>query len=144
MRTSGVGRSNWSSAPERILAHRLVLTECLPTNGLMTVNALVLSIQCTPLLQQAPPSTGRPYILESLVQANCDPYHFGRPPKSPLIETALRNDLVTIQLLVAWRAHVNLQARGIGNHLYCHWGQLLDVAKNALSSCYSNTTQTHN
>ena len=64
------------------------------------------------MLQQAPPSTGMPCILESLLQANCDPNHFGYPPKSPLNEAILRNNVDTVQLLVDWRANVNLQARG--------------------------------
>ena len=96
----------------RILAHGLVLTECLPTNGHMTINPLVWSIQSTPMLQQSLPSTGMPCILESLLQANCDPNHFGHPPKSPLNEAVLRNNVATVQLLVEWRANVNLQARG--------------------------------
>ena len=46
----------------RILAHGLVLIECRPTSGLMTINPLVLSIQSTSLAPQEPPSTGRPCI----------------------------------------------------------------------------------
>ena len=129
----------------RILSHGLLLTGCLPTNGLMTVNPLVLSIQSTSLAQQKPPSTGRPCILESLLQANCDPNHFGHPPKSPLIEAALRNDLPTIQLLVVWRADVNLQARGSPLPLVFAVKQqrldmvkcLLDLRANPTVSCYS-------
>ena len=40
------------------------------------------------------------------------PNHFGHPPKSPLNEAVLRNNVATVQLLVEWRANVNLQARG--------------------------------
>ena len=115
MPTSGLGEAICHQLPRevwRILSHGLLLTECLPTSGLMTVNPLALCIQSTSLVQQPPPSTGRPSILESLLQANCDPNHFGHPPKPPLIEAALRNDLPTIRLLVAWRANVKLQARG--------------------------------
>ena len=50
----------------RILAHGLVLTECLPY-GHMTINPLVRSIQSTPMLPQSPPSTGMPCILGSLL-----------------------------------------------------------------------------
>ena len=96
----------------RILAHGLVLTECLPLHGRMTVNPLVLSIQNSPMLQETPHSTGMPCILESLLQANCDPNDFGHPPKSPLNEAVLRNNLVMVKLLVGGRANVNLQARG--------------------------------
>ena len=96
----------------RILAHGLVLTECLPLHGRMTVNPLVLSIQNSPMLQETPHSTGMPCIVESLLQANCDPNDFGHPPKSPLNEAVLRNNLGMVKLLVGGRANVNLQARG--------------------------------
>ena len=96
----------------RILSHGLLLTECLPTSGIMTVNPLTLYLQSRSLMKQPPPSTGNPCILESLLQANCDPNHFGHPPKPPLLEAARRNDLPTIRVLVSWRANVNLQARG--------------------------------
>ena len=100
----------------------------------------------TSLVQQPPPSTGRPCILESLLQANCDPNHLGHPPKPPLLEAALRNDLPTIRLLVAWRANVNLQARG--NELPLVFAIkhqrpdmvkcLLELRANPTLSCYSN------
>ena len=64
------------------------------------------------MLQEAPSSTGMPCIVESLLQANCDPNHFGHPPKSPLNEAVLRNSVATVKLLVGGRANVNLQARG--------------------------------
>ena len=64
------------------------------------------------MLQEAPPSTGMPSILESLLQANCDPNHFGHPPKSPLNEAVLRNSVATVRLLIEGRANCNLQARG--------------------------------
>ena len=54
----------------RILSHGLLLTECLPTNGLMTVNLLALCILSTSLVQQPPPSTGRPCISFSLQAGN--------------------------------------------------------------------------
>ena len=60
-----------------------------------------------------------PGIVESLPQANCDPNHFGHPPKSPLNEAVLRNSLATVRLLVGWRANVNLQARGNDLPLSC-------------------------
>ena len=112
----------------------------------MTVNPLTLCIQSTPLVQQPPPSTGRPCILESLLQANCDPNHFGHPPKPPLLEAALRNDLPTIRLLVAGRANVNLQARGNELPLVFAVKQqrpdmvrcLLELRANPTLSCYSN------
>ena len=131
----------------RILAHGLVLTECLPINGRMTINPLALSIQSAPLLQEAPPSTGMPGILESLLQANCDPNHFGHPPKSPLNEAVLRNSLATVRLLVGWRANVNLQARGNDLPLVFAVKQqrpemvkcLLELRANPTVTCYSPT-----
>ena len=60
------------------------------------------------MLQEAPPSTVMPGILERLLHANCDPNHFGHPPKSPLNEAVLRNNVAKV---VRWRANVNLQAR---------------------------------
>ena len=96
----------------RIPAHGLVLTECLPTIGRMTINPLTLAIQSAPMLLEAPCRTGMPNILESLLQANCDPNHFGHPPKSPLNEAVLRNSVATVRLLIEGRANANLQARG--------------------------------
>ena len=131
----------------RILAHGLVLTECLPINGRMTINPLVLSIQSAPMFHEAPPSTGMPGILESLLQANCDPNHFGHPPKSPLNEAVLRNSLATVRLLAGWRANVNLQARGNDLPLACAVRQqrpemvkcLLELRANPMVTCYSPT-----
>ena len=51
-------------------------------------------------------------VLESLLQANCDPNHFGHPPKSPAAEAALRNDEKAVELLVHWTGDLNLQVRG--------------------------------
>ena len=129
----------------RILAHGLVLTECLPLHGRMTINPLVLSIQNAPMLQETPPSTGRPCIVESLLQANCDPNHFGHPPKSPLNEAVLRNSLSMVRMLVGWRANVNLQARGSDLPLTCAVRQqrpemvkcLLDFRANPTVTCYT-------
>ena len=128
----------------RILAHGLLLTECLPTSGSMTVNPLTLHLQSRSPLQ-LPPNTGNLCILESLLQANCDPNQFGHPPKPPLLEAARRNDLPTIRLLVAWRANVNLQARG--NELPLVFAAkhnrpemvkcLLELRANPTASCYS-------
>ena len=131
----------------RILAHGLVLTECLPINGRMTINPLVLSIQSAPMFQETPPSTGMPGIVESLLQANCDPNHFGHPPKSPLNEAVLRNNLAMVRLLVGWRANVNLQARGNDLPLSCAVRQqrpemvrcLLELRANPTVTCYSPT-----
>ena len=61
------------------------------------------------------------------------------------MEGALRNDLPTIQLLVAWRADVNLQARGSDLPLVFAVKQqrpemvkcLLDLRANPTVSCYS-------
>ena len=131
----------------RILAHGLVLTECLPIHGRMTINPLVLSIQSAPMFQETPPSTGMPGIVESLLQANCDPNHFGHPPKSPLNEAVLRNNLAMVRLLVGWRANVNLQARGNDLPLSCAVRQqrpemvrcLLELRANPTVTCYSPT-----
>ena len=131
----------------RILAHGLVLTECLPTNGRMTINPLVWSIQNAPMLREAPSSTGMPCILESLLQANCDPNHFGHPPKSPLNEAVLRNSVSTVKLLVGGRANVNLQARGNDLPLIFAVKQqrpemvkcLLELRADPTVSCYSPT-----
>ena len=80
------------------------------------------------------------------MQANCDPNHFGHPPKPPLIEAALRNDLPIIRLLVAWRANVNLQARGnelplvfaVKHHRPDMVKCLLELRANPTLSCYSH------
>ena len=124
----------------RILAHGLVLTECLPLHGRTTVNPLVLSIQNSPMLQEIPHNTGMPCILESLLQANCDPNDFGHPPKSPLNEAVLRNNLVMVRLLVGGRANVNLQARGSDVPLvYAVRQQRTDMVK-CLLECRANPT----
>ena len=90
--------------------------------------------------------------MESLLQANCDLLITSDiRPKSPLIEAALRNDLSTIQLLVAWRADVNLQARGSDLPLvFAVKTQKLDMVKclldpkaNPTVSCYSPGTTAH-
>ena len=65
---------------------------------------------------------------------------------SRLIEAALRNDLPTIQLLVTWRANVNLQARGSELPLVFAVKQqrpemvkcLLELRANPTVSCYSS------
>ena len=85
-------------------------------------------------------------MLESLLQANCDPNHFDRPRKPSLIEAALRNDLPTIRLLVAWRATVSLQARGsdlplvfgVKNQRPEMAKCLLEFRANPTVSCYSS------
>ena len=131
----------------RILAHGLVLTECLPLHGRMTINPLVLSIQNAPMLQETPPNTGMPCIVESLLQANCDPNHFGHPPKSHLNEAVLRNSLSMVKMLVGWRANVNLQARGNDLPLTCAVRQqrpemvkcLLEFRANPTVTCYTPT-----
>ena len=131
----------------RILAHGLVLTDCLPLHGRMTINPLVLSIQNTSMTQETPPSTGMPCIVESLLQANCDPNHFGHPPKSPLNEAVLRNSFVMVKLLVGGRANVNLQARGNDLPLTCAVRQqrpemvkcLLELRANPTVTCYPPT-----
>ena len=131
----------------RILAHGLVLIECLPLHGRMTVNPLVLSIQNTSMLQETTPNTGMPCILESLLQANCDPNDFGHPPKSPLNEAVLRNSLGMVKLLVGGRANVNLQARGNDMPLTCAVRQqrtemvkcLLELRANPTVTCYTPT-----
>ena len=99
------------------------------------------------MLQETPPNTGMPCILESLLQANCDPNHFGHPPKSPLNEAVLRNSLVMVKLLVGGRANVNLQARGNDLPLTCAVRQqrpemvkcLLELRANPTVTCYTPT-----
>ena len=84
--------------------------------------------------------------MESLLQANCDPNYFGDPPKSPLIEAALRNDISTIQKLAAWRADVNFQAHGsdlplvfaVKTQKFEMVKCLLDLRANPTVSCYSS------
>ena len=129
----------------RILSNGLLLTECLPMSGSMTINPLTLHLQSRSLTQSPYTSTSDPCILESLLQANCDPNYFGHPPKPPILEAARRNDLPTIRVLVAWRANVNLQARG--NELPLVFAAknrrpemvkcLLDLRANPTACCYS-------
>ena len=119
----------------RILAHGLVLIECLPLHGRTTVNPLVLSIQNSPMLQETPHSTRKPCILESLLLANCDPNDFGHPPKSPLNEAVLRNNLGMVTQLVGGRANVNLQARGSDVPLiYAVRQQRMDIVEYLLAN----------
>ena len=124
----------------RILAHGLVLTECLPCHGRTTINPLVLSIQNSPMLTETPSSTGMPCILESLLQANCDPNDFGHPPKSPLHEAVLRNNLDIVKLLVGGRANVNLQARGSEVPLVSAVRQQRTEMVQCLLECRANPT----
>ena len=92
---------NFSRTDWRILAKGLVLIECIPTHGLMTINPLVLALQ-SPYEDNAAHWV-RPNILESLLQANSDPNRFGHPPKSPMAEAALRNDMEAVRLMVQWK-----------------------------------------
>ena len=99
------------------------------------------------MLQETPPNTGTPCILESLLQANCDPNDFGHPPKSPLNEAVLRNSLFMVKLLVGGRANVNLQARGADLPLTYAVRQqrlemvrcLLELRANPTVACYTPT-----
>ena len=101
------------------------------------------------MLQETPPSTGRPCIVEILLQANCDPNHFGHPPKSPLNEAILRNSLVMVKLLVGGRAKVNLQARGSDVPLTTAVRQqrtemvkcLVELRANPTVTCYTPTRE---
>ena len=89
--------------------------------------------------------------MESLLQANCDPNYFGDPPKSPLIEAALRNDISTIQKLAAWRADVNFQAHGsdlplvfaVKTQKFEMVKCLLDLRANPTVNYYSPGTTAH-
>ena len=99
------------------------------------------------MLQETPPNTGTPCIVESLLQANCDPNDFGHPPKSPLNEAVLRNSLFMVKLLVGGRANVNLQVRGTDLPLTYAVRQqrtemvkcLLELRANPTITCYTPT-----
>lgn len=137
--------NNFSRTVWRILARGLVLMECIPTHGRMTINPIVLALQ-SPYPDDAADRL-RPNIITSLLQANCDPNHCGHPPKSPLAEAALRNYEQAVQLMVPWKGDVNLQARGSDLPLVTAVKQkrttmvkcLLDLRADPTVTCYANT-----
>ena len=102
--------NNYANQVWRLVAQGLTLQECIPIRGRMTTNALVMSLQ-SPYLEMAE-SLHYPNVLKTLLLANCNPNDFGHPPKSPLAEATLRNDQDAVDLLISWKANVNIAARG--------------------------------
>ena len=58
-------------------------------------------------------------VFKTFLLANCNPNDFGNPPKPPLAEATLRNNQEA-SLLVAWKANVNIAARGefLSQHIF--------------------------
>ena len=102
--------NNYANQVWRIVAQGLTLSECIPIRGRMTTNPLVLSLQ-SPYMEMAE-SLHYPNVLKTLLLANCNPNDFGNPPKSPLAEATLRSDQDAVELLISWKANVNITARG--------------------------------
>ena len=102
--------NNYANQVCCIAAQGLTLSDCIPIRGRMTLNPLVLSLQ-SPYMEQAV-SLHYPNVLKTLLQANCNPNDFGHPQKSPLVEATLRSDHDAVELLISWKANINITAKG--------------------------------